>query len=406
MKKSVNLRLRKDQLTAGGKARIEFVIYYKKQQGRVSSGKAIEPKFWNIESGCVDRKSPDALDINRQLTEKVSDFDKFVKTKELLNEKITMNDLKAVLKGQSVGKKAEIQKKKYPTISEAFKSYVANTALKPSTVVNYNMTEKILGDFCSKKYSRGLTVNSIDFDFLEKFKKYLSAERENSKNTVAKRFKILKSVYYYADKQGHIEKNAFKDYKIEHGKPREVALSADEYSTLRKLIIPKNACNSMKLTKYLFVFCCETGLRYSDAMDLRWEHINKEMTEMTKVQIKTERAVFVPISNQAKAILVVYKNRYRDSKGYVFPRIDNQVMNRCLKEIAQMAGIDKNLTTHVARHTFGTRLGATGIVSAFTLSELMGHSDIGMTQRYINLSKDDLRKTMNQVWGQKQRVSP
>jgi integrase len=161
----------------------------------------------------------------------------------------------------------------------------------------------------------------------------------------------------------------------------------------------------MRITKYIFVFCCETGLRYSDALDLRWEHINEDMSAIQKIQVKTEREVYIPISNQAKAIMVMYKNRHKDSNGYVFPRIDNQVMNRYLKEIAQIAGIKKNLTTHVARHTFGTRLGATGIVSPFTICELMGHSDIAMTQRYVNLSKDDLKTTMNKVWGAKQGLS-
>ena len=407
MKKTINLSIRKDQLTASGKARIEFVIYFKGKQCRVSSGKSIEPKFWNSDLDCVDKRSPDALEINKQLADKTANFDKFIKTKELLNEKISLNDLKSMLQGhQSVEKKSAVQKKRSPNISEAFESYVANVELKPSTVVNYDTTKSVVVDFCKKKYKHELTINEVDFNFLEKFKKYLRTERErpNSKNTIAKRLKILKTVYLYADNQGHVEKNAFKGYKIEHGKPREVALTTEEYSKIRTVILPQNASNSMKITKFIFVFCCETGLRYSDSLDLRWKHIDEKMSAISKAQIKTEREVYIPISNQAKAILIMYKNKHKDSNGYVFPRIDNQVMNRYLKDIAQIAGIDKNLTTHVARHTFGTRLGATGIVSAFTLCELMGHSDIGMTQRYINLSKDDLRKTMTQVWEQKRSI--
>lgn len=405
MKPTLKVTIRKDQLTVGGKARIEFVIYFKGKQCRVSSGKNIEPACWNNTLCCVDRKSPDALEINKQLAEKTANFEKFVKTKELLNEKISLNDLKSILKGQSVEKKLKVQKKKCPTISEAFHSYMANTELKQGTVENYISTENVIIDFCKKKYIKGMTVNDIDFNFIEKFKKYLRTERENNKNTIAKRLKILKSVYLYADNQGYIEKNVFKGYKIEHGRHREVVLSADEFNKMCKVRLPKSACASMRTAKYIFLFCCETGLRYSDAMDLRWEHIDEKMSAISKVQIKTEREVFIPISNQAKAIMIMYKSEHMDSKGYVFPRIDNQVMNRHLKEIAQMAEIKKNLTTHVARHTFATLLGATGVVSAFTLSELMGHSDIGMTQRYINLSKDDLRNTMTQVWAQKNRVS-
>lgn len=78
------------------------------------------------------------------------------------------------------------------------------------------------------------------------------------------------------------------------------------------------------------------------------------------------------MSNQTKTILVKYRNTYQDAEKYVFSRIDNQVMNRYLKEIAKLAGITKNLTTHVARHTSGTRLGASGVISAFTISELIG----------------------------------
>jgi len=404
MKSSIKLIVRKDQLTAEGKARIEFIIYFNGKQYRISSGKNIEPKYWNSELCCVDKKSPDALEINKQLTEKTANYDKFVKTKEVLNEKITLNDLKSILKGQSFEKGMTIQKKKYPTISESFDSYIANSELKHGTVTNYKMTKNIVNDFCRKKYSETMTINNIDFNFLEKFKKYLRVEREkpNNKNTIAKRLKILKTIILYAENQELIEKNPFKGYKIEHGKPREVALSNNEYNKMRKVQLPTNASNSMRLTKNIFVFCCETGLRYSDALDLRWKHIDENMKSILKTQIKTEREVFVPISNQAKAILVMYRNRNNDSNDYVFPRIDNQVMNRNLKEIAKIADIDKNLTTHVARHTFGSRLGASGIVSAFSICELMGHSDIGMTMRYVNSSKNDLSKSMNKFWvGQK-----
>jgi len=406
MKTSVKSVIRKDLLTKDGKARIEFIVYFEGKQHRVPSGKSIEPKYWCSELGCVDKKSLDALEINKQLTEKIVNFYKFIKTKEVLNEKISLNDLKSILKGQTIENELIKQKKKHPTISEAFDSYIANHELKSGTKTNYIVTKNILYSFCNNVYHKEININAINFNFFEDFKTYLRIDRENGKNTVGKRFRILKAVYSYADNQGYIEENAFKGYKIEHGKPREVALSAGEYNSFRKVKFPKNICPTMKITQNIFVFCCETGLRYSDVMDLRWEHVSENMESLLKKQIKTERKVFVPLSNQAKAILVVYKNKYKDSNSYIFPRIDNQSINKYLKKIAKIAKIDKNLTSHVARHTFGTRLGASGTVQAFEICELMGHSDIGMTQRYINLSKDDLRKTMKRVWEQKKTISP
>lgn len=66
--------------------------------------------------------------------------------------------------------------------------------------------------------------------------------------------------------------------------------------------------------------------------------------------------------------------------------------------LAKIARIEKNLTSHVARHTFGTNLGASGKMSSFLICEAMGHKDIGMSQRYINISKSELREAMKRVW--------
>ena len=92
-----------------------------------------------------------------------------------------------------------------------------------------------------------------------------------------------------------------------------------------------------------------------------------------------------------------YRHRNIDKKN-IFPYIDNQVVNRYLKVVATLAEIDKNITSHVARHTFGTLAGASGEVSAFTLCKLMGHSDITMTQRYVNLSDKDMDDSMQKIW--------
>ena len=233
------------------------------------------------------------------------------------------------------------------------------------------------------------------------FVKYLREERPipNQQNTVAKRLKLLKTVLRFSNRRGKFKlEDPFTEFPIENGKHREIALSEKEYEYLKKAKLPTSACNSLKLARHVFIYCAETGLRFSDAMDLSWKHVDENITSFEKLQVKTNQPVFVPISNQAKAIMIVYKRKYQDAENHVFPRIDIQVMNRYLKDLAKIVGIEKNLTTHVARHTFGSRLGASGKVSAFMICDLMGHKDVGMSQRYVNLSKDDLRKTMASVW--------
>jgi len=401
MKKLPKLVLRDDLVTKSGKARIEFLIYFEGKQYRIASGKSIEPKYWQKESEIVDKRSEDATKINAYLVDRLSEYSKYKSRKDALEEKIQLEELKRILKGLPLEEdENEIGKSTFPSISESIEKYIGYRKMKPGSVNNLRITKNVLVEFCIAKYKRELNINQVDYTFLLNFTKYLREDRQipNSQNTIAKRLKLLKMIIRYSIKVGKKLDNPFLNYTIEHGKHREVALSEKEYTAIKTVTIPASSCKSLKLAKQVFIFCCETGLRYSDAMDLSWSHIDEKMTSFEKLQVKTGQPVFVPISNQAKALMVIYKSQYKDTHNHVFPRIDIQVMNRYLKDLAKLAGIDKNLTSHVARHTFGTRLGASGMVSAFLICELMGHKDVGMSQRYINLSKDDLKNTMKRVW--------
>lgn len=402
MSKELKLLIREDLVTKSGKARIEFLVYFEGKQYRVSTGQSIEPKFWIQESELVDKKSDNATKINSYLSERKQEFEKYKRKKEALEENVSLEEMKQILKGIPLEEAKGMKNKSiYPTISKAFDDYVKLQKMKPGSKNNHRITKNVLVDFSKIKYRKELTIEQIDYKFVVQFVKYLREERPipNQQNTIAKRLKLLKTVLRFSNRIGKYNiEDPFLNYPIELGRHKEVALTQEEYSDFKKAKLPAEACKSLKLAKNLFIFCCETGLRFSDAMDLSWEHINEKMSSFEKLQVKTNQSVFVPISNQARAILIVYKNQYKDAQNHVFPRIDIQVMNRYLKELAKLAGIDKNLTSHVARHTFGTILGASGKISAYMICDLMGHSDIGMSQRYINLSKNELQKAMEAVW--------
>lgn len=404
MSKKLKLLIREDLVTKNGKTRIEFLIYFEGKQYRVSTGQSIEPKFWIQKSELVDKRSDDAAKINSYLSERKQEFEKYKRKKEALEENVSLEEMKRILKGIPLEEAKDKKKESiYPTISEVFDNYVKYQEMKPGSKNNHRITKNVLIDFCKSKYQKELTIDKISYDFLLRFVKYLREDRAipNQQNTIAKRLKLLKTVLRFSNRRGKFKlEDPFAEYPIENGKHREIALSDKEYSVLKKIKLPESACNYLKLTRHIFIFCAETGLRFSDAIDLSWEHVDENITSFKKQQVKTNQPVFIPISNQAKAIMIVYKRKYKDAENHVFPRIDIQVMNRYLKELAKITGIEKNLTTHVARHTFGTHLGASGKASAFMICELMGHKDVGMSQRYINLSKNDLRKTMESIWEQ------
>ena len=203
---NLKVRLREDLMTKKGKTRIEFLIYFEGKQHRISSGKSVEPKYWVAKAQCVDKRYERATEINNALSDIVLEYENYKRRKEVLKEEISLDEIKKILKGQNLEEESSNGKTdKYPTISEAIDAYIEYKELKNGTKNNFKITKNVLVDFCNSKYHKELTIDKIDFQFLEKLKKYLREERErpNQQNTIAKRLKILKAVLRYSIKLGN-----------------------------------------------------------------------------------------------------------------------------------------------------------------------------------------------------------
>jgi site-specific recombinase XerD len=145
----------------------------------------------------------------------------------------------------------------------------------------------------------------------------------------------------------------------------------------------------LQWAKDLFVFSCYTGLAYCDVMALTTQNISLgidgEYWIMTSRK-KTSQPVRVPILPKAMEIIEKYKGHPRAvAAGKLFPNLSNQKLNAYLKEIADFSGITKNLTFHLARHTFATTVTLTNGVPIETVSSMLGHSSIRTTQIYAKV---------------------
>jgi hypothetical protein len=157
MSKELKLLIREDLVTKSGKTRIEFLIYFEGKQYRVPTGQSIEPKFWIQESELVDKKSDDATKINSYLSERKQEFEKYKRKKEALEESVSLEEMKRILKGLPLeDAKATKNKSVYPTISEAFDNYVKYQEMKPGSKNNHRITKNVLIDFCASKYRKEL----------------------------------------------------------------------------------------------------------------------------------------------------------------------------------------------------------------------------------------------------------
>ena len=186
MAKEIKLLIREDLVTKGGKARIEFLIYFEGKQYRVPTGKSIEPKYWIQNSELVDKRSEDSVKINSYLSERKQEFEKYKRKKEALEESASLEEMKRILKGLPLDEVKIMENKLvYPTISKAFDDYVKFKELKPGSKNNYRIAKNVLVDFSKVKYRKELTIEQIDYKFVVQFVKYLREERPipNQQNT-------------------------------------------------------------------------------------------------------------------------------------------------------------------------------------------------------------------------------
>lgn len=261
-----------------------------------------------------------------------------------------------------------------------------------------------------RKFSgNNITFNDITPLFLEKFELYL---RENGNKTGGVAFKMreVRTIYNKAIMMGVASQELypFKFYKISKLKPEKNkrALTSDEIKKIKSLDLSENPQLQDTLNYFLFSFYSR-GMNFVDIMKLKWSHINNGRISYTRS--KTKVPFDIEILEPAQSIINYYQSIKRKT-DYVFPilnqnnmtpvQIENrkkkvlQKTNKELKEIAKLAGINKRLSTYVARHSFATILKKKGS-SIEKISELMGHSDVQVTMTYLKEFDSEVLDTEN-----------
>jgi site-specific recombinase XerD len=153
---------------------------------------------------------------------------------------------------------------------------------------------------------------------------------------------------------------------------------------LKELQVYKFASKRLEQVKDMFVFCCYTGLAYNEMAKLEAVHIEVGFDGFDWIKMirdKTNKEIAIPLLPDAIKILDKYKNsKLKDNK--LLPIISNQNFNTYIKEVAEIVGIQKNLTHHLARKTFATTILLYNDVPMEIVSELLGHSEMSITQAH------------------------
>jgi integrase len=218
-------------------------------------------------------------------------------------------------------------------------------------------------------------VKAVDNADILNYKYHLKNELKLKDSTLASYLTKTKSIFVFGMRNNKLTKNPFDTIKIKKGEVNIVPLTKEE---LMKIANKDFGIDRLNQVRDLFVFAANTALSYCDLSSLRRDdiQIDGEVMYLKKKRGKTGVTYILPLNDTAINLLRKY--------DYELPVISNQRYNSYLKEIADICGIRKTLTTHLARHTAATLMLNAGIAIE-VVSKILGHSNTKMTQHYAKL---------------------
>lgn len=353
-----------------------------------STKQSIHPDNWNVKAGKATGKS--GGQINKLLDDIKASLHQIYHEQQRRDNYVTAEKVKNEFLGHT---------EHHETLLHLFEKHNSDVkqligiSKSASTYQKYEVTRKHLVNFIQYKYNLSdIALKEINLMFITDFEVYLKTIGKCNSNTTAKFMQFFKRIVLIARNNGLIVGDPFANYKIRLQRVDRGYLTEDE---IKKILELNLVSERLEHVRDLFLFSCFCGLAYIDVAGLRKEHIRKSFDGnlwiMTK-RVKTGIDVNVPLLDIPKMILDKYKDKLPNGK--ILPVISNQKLNSYLKEIADLTGIKKNLTFHLARHTFATTTTLGKGVPIETVSKMLGHTNIETTQIYARITNSKISSDM------------
>ncbi len=352
-----------------------------------SAGIYIDKKLWSNSTSRMKGRSIDALNVNAQLdllsSTLLGIFKKYEDDEELSLEKI---------KSAYLGKNSSLD-----TVMDIFDKYLEDlksligTSKTQATFNKYAVARKHFSSFLKYKYGRNdIMPKELTYIVIHDFDVYLKTVLQLKANSATKTLKFFKTVIIFAQKSGKMTHDPFMNFRFQAEKVDRGFLTDEEIQCMMKKTfdIPR-----LEQVRDIFIFSCFSGLAYIDMVNLtednivvldgkKWIIVNRHKTNVPSNILLLD----IPL-------MIIDKYKGKDNDGRLLPIISNQKMNAYLKEIADVCGIKKRLTCHLARHTFATMTLSKG-VPIETVSKMLGHTNIKTTQIYARITNKKIESDM------------
>lgn len=386
MQNSISLLfyLKKPKVYTSGTVPVYLRITTHGQRAEISTGREWVPERWNTSAGRASGTKEDVKALNSYLDTLQG---KVYEAHRRLLDADTVVTAEAV-KNKFIGKteKPRMLVPIFQDHNNKIKTLLGEEFSK-GTLCRYTTALKHITDFLQWKYSiSDINIRKIDHAFITEFEFYLRSIRKCNNNSAVKYVKNFGKIIRICISNNWLDKDPFVNYKSKFREVVRTFLSQDEIDAIAA---KEFRIERLDQVRDIFLFSCYTGLAYIDVKQLTRNNISLgidgEKWIFTSRQ-KTDTQSNIPLLPMASEILEKYKsNPQCINANCLLPVLSNQKMNSYLKEIADVCGITKELTFHIARHTFATTVTLTNGVSIESVSKMLGHRSIKTTQHYAKI---------------------
>jgi integrase len=404
---TIKFYIDKNQNTSNPSRAIYMYVNFSRDKRLVfNTGERIEPKYWDTEKQKVKRNYTGSPELNSFLVYLQEGVKKLYRLAIIEKNELSTDEFK-----KDVNKfitKTE-PKDNENLFTKALDEFIASKRItrRHHTIQKYTTLREHLMKFeVAKGYK--LTFDKINMEFYEKFMDYMFEDLQLTNNTAGKYVSTLKTFMLWAFEMEKSKNVIYKKFKVLTEKNDIIYLTEEELETLKNLELESEHLRNIK---DVFLFSCYTGQRFSDVANLKREDIRGENWFLRTV--KTKDALKIPLSRDAKKILL----RYKDDT-LPLPTISHQKTNDGLKELCKEAGFDEPttkvryrggerveinrfryelVTTHTARRTFVTLSLEKGMRPEVVM-EITGHKNYKTMQKYLKITDSVKEREFKQVW--------
>lgn len=354
------------------------------QRSELSISRKVDPQKWSARTGKMKGTNLEANELNQYLDTVRSRINRIHRQLIEDNKPFTSLDVKNLYLGK--GEKLKMLLELFDEHNQQMEKLI-DIEFALGTYKRYHTSRTHVAEFIKTELRKSdIPVRDVNLKFIKGFEYFLKTTKECNHNSALKYVNNFKKIIRMAVAHEWISKDPFYNYKVQFKTVEREFLSKEE---LQALVDKQIKGKRLNIVRDMFVFCCYTGLSYIDVQKLHPDNIVKHIDGSLWIKskrTKTKSRLGIPLLPTALAILEKYQEHPKVVNGdCVLPVLSNQKSNAYLKEIADLCGIKKNLTTHLARHTFATTVTLSNGVPIETVGQMLGHKNLRTTQHYAKI---------------------